>query len=342
MPPLLVSPQQAAISALARWLTANLPAYAPDAARGSQGVEVSDRWPDHDKDLPERAVTILLAGAPKEEGTQPEVLTSEAIHAAVYPTPIPVPVIVTDADAGAALNMARASYELHRVSTAAHVIADASNAILSPPSFDQASRLALANELVQKVPLHYASASHATPDRDLTVSRTGTVTGTNLHAAALAILKDLNRHYAVQLYTYRLADLDQPVQIDLWANTEVFRDDLWQLLEPLLNVPLKDSAGPTFSDIAFDSIRYGVCVPLGDGWTGCFADFDFDAPRRIESEDPVQRNEFRMSFGGSCGIFRTIKRQEPRLTRATLTQTVMGETTTAQTTVVTASGQTLT
>ena len=339
---LLVSPAQAALNALAAWLTANLPAYAPNAARGSQGVEVSDRWPDHDKRLPERAVTVLLAGAPKEEGTQPEVLTSEAIHAAVYPTPIPVPVVVTDADAGAALNMARASYELHRVSTAAHVTADATNAITSPASFDQPSRLALANELVQKLPLHYASASHATPDSSLVVSKIGTVTGANLHAAALAVLKDLNRHYAARLYTYRLADLDQPVQLDLWANCEVFRDDLWQLVEPLLNPPLRESAGAAFDDIAFDSIRYGVCVPLGDGWPGCFADFDFDAPQRIEDPDAVQRDEFRMMFKGSCGIFRTVKRQEPRLTRATLMQAVVGEGSVSQTTVVTSNGQTLT
>lgn len=342
MAALLISPAQAALNALAAWLTANLPAYAPNAARGSQGVEVSDRWPDHDKSLPERAVTVLLAGAPREEGTQPEVLTSEAIHAAVYPTPIPVPVVVTDADAGAALNMARASYELHRVSTAAHDSADAANAILSPASFDQSSRLALANELVRKLSLHYASASHETPDSSLVVSRIGMVTDKNLQAAALAVLKDLNRHYTVRLYLYRIADLDQPVQLDLWANCEVFRDDLWQLVEPLLNAPLRESAGAAFSDIAFDSIRYGVCVSLGDGWSGCFADFDFDAPQRIEDPDAVQRNEFRMMFKGSCGIFRTVKRQEPRLTRATLAQTVSGETAVSQTTVVTSSGQTLT
>jgi hypothetical protein len=339
---LLVSPQQAALNALALWLTSNLPPYAPLAARGSQGVEVSDRWPDHDKRLPERAVTVLLAGPPREEGVQPEVTATEVIHAAAYPTPIPVPVVATDADAGAALNMARASYELHRVSAAAHASADATNAIVSPASFDQPSRLALANELAQKLPLHYASASHATPDRDLVVSRVGTVTGANLHAAALSILKDLNRHYAARLYTYRLADLDQPVQLDLWATNESFRDDLWQLLEPLLNAPLRDSAGPAFADVAFDSIRYGVCVPLGDGWPGCVADFDFDAPQRVESPDAVQRDEFRMTFRGSCGIFRTVKRQEPRLTRATLAQTVVGETALSQTTVVTASGQSLT
>lgn len=338
---LLVSPQQAALNALALWLTSNLPAYAPNAARGSQGVEISDRWPDHDKELPERAVTLLLAGPPREEGTQPEVAASEAIHTTVYPTPIPVPTIVTDADAGAALNMARSSYELHRVSLAAHTSADAANAILSPASFDQASRIALANEMVLKVPLHYASASHATPDQDPTVARIGTVTAANLHAAALAVLKDLNRHYAAKVYTWRIADLDQPVQLDLWASSEVFRDDLWQLVEPLLNAPLKSSAGAGFADITFDSLRYGVCVPLGDGWPGCVADFDFDAPQRIEDPDSVQRNEFRMMFKGSCGIFRTIRRQEPRITRAMLVQTVTGESTVSQTTVVTASGQTL-
>ena len=340
--PDLTSPQQAALDALGAWLTSNLPPYMPSAARGSQGVEVSSRWPDHDKGLPERAVTILLAGPPREEGTQPEVDASEAIHATAYPTPIPVPVVVTDADAGAALNMARASYELHRVSVTAHASADAANAVTSPPSFDQPSRLQLANELVQKLPLHYASASHATADQDLTVSRIGTVDASNLHSAALAILKDLNRHYAAKVYTWRISDLDQPVQLDLWANNEAYRDDLWQLLEPLLNAPLRASAGPAFSDVGFDSIRYGVCVPLGDGWPGCYADFDFDAPARIEDPESVQRNEFRMVFRGSCGVFRTIRTQNPRITRATLTQTVVGETTASQTTVVTASGQTLT
>jgi len=56
--------EQAAVNALASWLTRTLP----------KGVVVSSTWPEPTKVLPQKAVTILRAGAPEEEPLDPIVV----------------------------------------------------------------------------------------------------------------------------------------------------------------------------------------------------------------------------------------------------------------------------
>lgn len=323
--PLLVPIEQAAINALAAWLRANLPSYDASAQSmtGLQGVKVSDHWPDGVGRLPERAITILLAGQPREEITQPEVERYDVIHAAVS-TALSVPSITSDAAAIIALNAARASYEAHRVSTSAHASADTTNAVTAPTASDQASAIVLATDLIAVGAAHYSDAAHTTIDSDTTLARLGTVTAANLWAATRTILRDLNRHYTARLYTWRISDMERPVQLDVWTTREPWRDDLHARLEPLLNVGTLRSAGIGGDD----PTRNGVLVALGDGWTGAYADFDFDPLERREDEGAVQKDEFRLMARGTMHVFRLIKAQSPRLADITVELSIVGNTAT--------------
>ena len=61
---MLVSVEQAAANALARWLVTAL----------GDDVAVDTRWPEVGVDLPPRAITVLLAGPPEEEPLDPIVV----------------------------------------------------------------------------------------------------------------------------------------------------------------------------------------------------------------------------------------------------------------------------
>ena len=66
-----VSIEQAAQSALARWLTRELP-----------DVTIWDRWPEANVRLPPRAISVLRAGARRDEALDPEPIASRAVEGA--------------------------------------------------------------------------------------------------------------------------------------------------------------------------------------------------------------------------------------------------------------------
>lgn len=316
---LQVSIEQAALNAFAAWLRSQFPTYAPAAAEGSRGVKVEPRWPDATPRLPERAITVIFAGDPEERWIQAEAEAEAKIHDAIT-AEIVVDTAVDLATAIAALNAALDSYEAHRVDTGAHQAADNTNAVTAPAATDQPSAIALADDMLATLAAHLADATaHENADTvtTLATAAASTTTAGNLVTRANLIVSELNRHYVARIWWWRVAEVEQPVQLDVWATYETWRDDLVAQLVPLLFASTADSIGIDDGD----PVRAGTAVRLGDGWPG-YADFEFDTPRRIENPGAVQADEFRASYQGKFRVWRLIKKQSSRIARIELQSTV--------------------
>lgn len=297
--------EQAAMNALCRWLTSSL---GPD-------VVVSDSWPDPDAKLPRLAVTVIPSGKAVETAFQPTLDGHENIHDGVSPRCAPD--AVTDLATGLdALNTARASYEAHRVSLQAHRGADATNAVAAPAATDLPSGIALANDFSAKALAHLSAAAHEHADgsagfRQMEPVATGDLEGFLARVAAIVVA--LNAHFAARIYLWRVADVEQPAQLDVWATSDAGRKDLMARLTQALHAGAGESAGIDDAE----AVGQELLLVLGDGWTG-WAVADFDAPEVQDTPESVKRSEYRATYGGSIAVWRLIRAQSPRITRASI------------------------
>ncbi len=186
-----VTIEQAAQNALARWLT-----------REMDGVTVSDRWPEANLRLPAKAITVLRAGARRDEALDPEPIARRDVEGA---------------------------------------------------------------------------PGHA-------------------------------------VFTWRMRACTQPLQLDVWAHSDVARDDLLARLEPALNAS-KARSMPTLGIVGADPVEEGLALLLADGWSG-FASYWFDEPAITDAPDAVQRSEYRATYRGWAAMQLTIDATSARLARA--------------------------
>jgi len=302
---LLTTIEQAAINALCRWLTSSL---GPD-------VVVSDSWPDPDAMLPKLAVTVLTAGKATETPFQPSLDGHENIHDGVSARCATD--AVTDLDSGLdALNTARASYEAHRQSLAAHDSADATNILTAPAATDLPSGILLANDFVATAIAHLSAVAHEHPDGALAFRQMERLDAGDLDgflARVTAIVAALNAHFAARIYLWRIADVDQPAQLDVWATSDAGRKDLVARLTQALHAGAGESAGAEDAE----PVGQDLLLTLSDGWTG-WAVADFDAPEIRDTPETVKRSEYRATYAGSLAVWRLLRAQSPRITRASL------------------------
>lgn len=308
--------EKAALKALAAWLRLKLPM--PEAS--PNGVAVQTQWPDPDKALPARAVSIIYAGERSDDFCQPTVEATEVIHAAVS-SRIIVATATNLSSAISVLNACRSSYEAHRISTSAHLAADIANAIAAPAATDQDSAYELAVEMYNDITTHMGMTTvHPSADGANVINAAVENTAEGLVAAAERIRGALNAHYAARIYVWRIRGCEQPVQLDVWSTYDGGREDIIARLEPLLNADPAESAGWDYSEPA----RNGVEVPLGDGWPG-FAGFVFDKPRRTNTSNAQKQSEFRATYSGTAEFWLLIKAQSPRMARIALNQVIGGQ-----------------
>ncbi len=307
--PLRVSVDQAAMTALCAVLTAGLPSYSYDTATSTDsGVLVSDRWPEADRALPGRAVTVLRAGDPREESTQPAVVGHLLIHSDLSPR-VRIAAPTDLATCIAALNACRTSYETHRLSTAAHQAADTINAISAPVATDAPSAALLADDLRAVLAAHLRSGAHANPDAYAALAAVRPVASSSLSEVSAAVLAALSAHYAARIYLWRIADVEQPIQLDVWATDDVGREDVMARLVDVLH-----GASGTSDDPACEYLT----LTLSGEWEGVTAEVSFAAPSVIDDADSHQRNEYRATYRGTLALSRIVRAQSPRMTRAQL------------------------
>lgn len=329
--PLQVTIEQAAANALAAWLESKLPQGEDDFA-----VTVFPTWPDDDIDLPNRAVSILIAGERRDIYTEPSVYREENIHAGVSPR-ISTATATNLTTAIALLNACKGSYEAHRVDEDAHQAADESNAIEAPDADDLDSALVLAQELRTEVNGHrgYLVAHEAADERNVIAAFAATEAG--VIAAAENIRRALNQHYVARVYVWRIRACEQPVQLDVWANYDASRDDIMARLEQALNAATGETTGDAMDDTPADN---GVLLPLRaeDGWPGN-VDFDFDRPRRTHAPGDQKQGQFRAIYMGKAEFFLLVKAQSPRMARIAARQRIDGATAAVATVASSVSGE---
>jgi len=297
----------AASRGLGRWLASQL-----------TDCHVNDAWPPPDKALVDRTITILRAGEATYSFSEPMVTGSRDVHDAVTPT-ITEAVATDRASAITRLNAARASYEAHRISVAtstplegAHAAADTTNALTFPAAVDIDSALDLANEMRTVVPAHFLAAAHTALDRAQRITAPAATDDDSLVLLTNQLTQQLLQHYVTRVYIWSTADVEQPVQLDVWCAFEVTRDDVIARLEPLLR-----SADPLGLGVDQDPVQNGVPVPLLDddgGWAGTDVYFTFLALSIPQDEDRQQRSEFRATYRGTLEFPNLVLHQAPRMT----------------------------
>jgi hypothetical protein len=114
------------------------------------------------------------------------------------------------------------------------------------------------------------------------------------------------------LYTFRAKACRQPIQLDVWSNYNVQRDEVLALLDDYLNRGERFTLGipngcPT---------RDGVLLPLdaASGHTG-FADFTFDGPKTLDTSTGARVREYRSAISGFIDVDLTVQALTPILAR---------------------------
>lgn len=120
------------------------------------------------------------------------------------------------------------------------------------------------------------------------------------------------------LYTWRLKDISQPLQLDVWATSRAHRADLLARLEGPLN------RGMSIVDPTATPIGPGLTLALGCGLGG-YGDYVFDRPNRVDNADADQQHEFRAMYRGRVRCVVTYKFESPRLTRVQLAMALNGQ-----------------
>jgi hypothetical protein len=104
------------------------------------------------------------------------------------------------------------------------------------------------------------------------------------------------------LFTWFLRCGIQPLQLDIWANTDVARDDMIARLEPVLNAGFAATGLATNAD----PFRNGVALKLGDCWDSSIADFVFLTPDVTDDPQSVSRGEYRATYQGQSAFNLTL------------------------------------
>jgi hypothetical protein len=193
-------------------------------------------------------------------------------------------------------------------------------------SIEQAAQNALARWIAQElrdVPVRdrWPEANVRLPAKTVTVLRAGSRRDEVLDSVAIKSAPVAGASGRA-LFTWRMRACTQPLQLDVWAHSDVARDDLLARLEPVLNAS-KARSMPALKLSGADPVEHGLALLLADGWEG-FASYWFDEPSLTDTPDAVQRSEYRATYRGSAAMQLTLDVESPRLARVALRQRLDG------------------
>lgn len=92
----------------------------------------------------------------------------------------------------------------------------------------------------------------------------------------------------------------QPMQLDVWAQSDVARDDIIARLEPLLQSGQSQLAGV----VNPDPVGAGVLLAVSNGWDayGSTASFFFEEPDLIDTSNTQLMTQYRATYRGGCDV----------------------------------------
>lgn len=169
----------------------------------------------------------------------------------------------------------------------------------------------LTNDIV--VFTRWPEANVKLPAKAVSIIKTGKRQRLDIRQTTVADRKNLSATTAC--ITFQIGAVTQTVQLDVWAATDVDRDDIIAQLDDALTA----GQAATGAGTSGMPVRDGVLVPMlaEDSFTGN-AEFVFDEPEMPDTPDSIQRAEFRAMYTGEvrCGL--TTKRTTNRMIAVTL------------------------
>ena len=172
-------------------------------------------------------------------------------------------------------------------------------------SISQAAANALAGLLGQKLTGVTVEPRWPSPDKDrpagsnITVAIAGQRQDTPIPIRQLSAISIVPKGTTV---LWQVAACTQPLQLDVWTESDVERDDLIAQLDRILN------AGESTLTGAYnpDPVGHGVLLVLADGWETSIADYTFDGPDYEDLSDTVGRSVYRATIRGDANFMLTV------------------------------------
>lgn len=124
---------------------------------------------------------------------------------------------------------------------------------------------------------------------------------------------------ATGLYRWRVTACRQPMQLDVWATSDVERDDLLARLDTALRagpgrtLPWDWNGDPTANDLT---------LPLEDGWKDTVAVIEFGSPSLTDHASAVQQREYRATLRGDARMNLYVEAESPRMATIRLRQRI--------------------
>lgn len=140
--------------------------------------------------------------------------------------------------------------------------------------------------------------------------------------------------------TWSVGDVEQPVQLDVWAQSDLELDDILARLDVALNARAR---GLGVSNA--EPVGPGLLLNLDDGWAPGTVEFVFDEPSSFSTADDVNVAEWRAMYKGTASMRLCAKATSARIARVSLKQRVSesdAATVATDTMTVTATGETYT
>lgn len=123
---------------------------------------------------------------------------------------------------------------------------------------------------------------------------------------------------------WQIGHCTQPYQLDVWADSELARDDIMARLDDALHAGQSSLTGVSHRD----PVGHGCSIRLADGWetTETIADFSFNEPDLIDEPETVSRSQYRATYRGEAYMMLTVKRTSARQAQITLKALLNGDT----------------
>lgn len=180
-------------------------------------------------------------------------------------------------------------------------------------SIQQAALNALGTFLSSKMPgvvisSDWPEPESPLPEKAITFIPSGTYTKEYLQPVVLSsVISPTNPKN--RIYRWRVYEITQPIQIDIWSTYGPVCDSITADFERLVHTGNR-------TDIP---VGPGLALQLGDGWSG-WADYIFEEGQIINFPTAVRRSEFRSSLYGEIRACVYIDAESPKQAQIILKQ----------------------
>ena len=117
------------------------------------------------------------------------------------------------------------------------------------------------------------------------------------------------------LYRWKVAEIIQPFQVDIWANYDVVRDDLVKRLQDAIHV----------GTLPYQPVANSPTLQLSDGWVGA-VDFIVDQGTNNDLPNAAEVCEWRATYSGEARVVLYVDAISPKQAQIILKQTLSGAT----------------